>query len=233
MNGVSLGLRAGVLTSIIGPNGAGKTTLVNLFTGNVACDAGRVLFEGTDITQLPAHERVRTGISRSFQITNIFLQMTVLQNLQVPVLARLQRAARPFARPDLDPEVQPEVQAILRDVGLWEVRDVRASALPHGEQRLLEIGMAIASRPRLCFLDEPCSGMNPAERDKVQELIRELSSKHRVTFVIVEHDMDMVFALSDWIVVMHQGAILTEGDPQAIRSHAEVREIYLGEKVGG
>jgi branched-chain amino acid transport system ATP-binding protein len=186
-------LEKGVLTSIIGPNGAGKTTLINLFTGKLPCDSGRLVFDGTDITGLTPHQRVHLGISRSFQITNVFQQMTVAQNLQLPVLARLGRA---------------------------------------GDQRLLEIGMAIACRPRLCFLDEPCSGMNPGERAQVQELVRKLTKTRDVTFVIIEHDMDVVFALSDWVIVMHQGKMLTEGKPEAIRNHAGVKEIYLGEEVG-
>jgi branched-chain amino acid transport system ATP-binding protein len=221
-----------VLTSIIGPNGAGKTTLINLFTGMLACDSGRLIFDGTEITGLSPHQRVRLGISRSFQITNVFQQMTVTQNLQLPVLARLGRANRPFVRPDRDPDVRAEVEGLLADIGLAKARDVRAKALPHGDQRLLEIGMAIACRPRLCFLDEPCSGMNPGERAQVQELIRKLTKTREVTFVIVEHDMDVVFALSERVIVMHQGKVLTEGRPEAIRNHAGVREIYLGEDVG-
>lgn len=221
-----------MLTSIIGPNGAGKTTLINLFTGMLACDSGRLIFDGTEITGLSPHQRVRLGISRSFQITNVFQQMTVTQNLQLPVLARLGRANRPFVRPDRDPDVRAEVEGLLADIGLAKARDVRAKALPHGDQRLLEIGMAIACRPRLCFLDEPCSGMNPGERAQVQELIRKLTKTREVTFVIVEHDMDVVFALSERVIVMHQGKVLTEGRPEAIRNHAGVREIYLGEDVG-
>jgi branched-chain amino acid transport system ATP-binding protein len=226
-------LEKGVLTSIIGPNGAGKTTLINLFTGNLPCDSGRLVFDGTEITELPPHERVRLGVSRSFQITNVFQQMTVAQNLQLPVLARLGRAGRPFARPDRDPDVRTEVQSLLADIGLGNARDVRAAALPHGDQRLLEIGMAIACRPRLCFLDEPCSGMSPVERARVQELVRKLAKTRDVTFVIIEHDMDVVFALSERIIVMHQGSVLTDGKPEAIRNHAGVKEIYLGEDVGG
>ncbi len=225
-------LEKGVLTSIIGPNGAGKTTLVNLFTGNLPCDSGRLVFDGTEITRLTAHQRVRLGISRSFQITNVFQQMTLAQNLQLPVLARLGRASRPFARPDRDPDVQAEVESLLSDIGLATARDVRAKALPHGDQRLLEIGMAIACRPRLCFLDEPCSGMNPGERAQVQELVRKLTKMRDVTFVIIEHDMDVVFALSDRVIVMHQGSVLAEGKPEAIRNNARVKEIYLGEDVG-
>ena len=221
-----------MLTSIIGPNGAGKTTLINLFTGMLACDSGRLIFDGTEITGLSPHQRVRLGISRSFQITNVFQQMTVTQNLQLPVLARLGRANRPFVRPDRDPDVRAEVEGLLVDIGLAKARDVRARALPHGDQRLLEIGMAIACRPRLCFLDEPCSGMNQGERAQVQELIRKLTKTREVTFVIIEHDMDVVFALSERVIVMHQGKVLTEGRPEAIRNHAGVREIYLGEDVG-
>jgi branched-chain amino acid transport system ATP-binding protein len=221
-----------VLTSIIGPNGAGKTTLINLFTGMLACDSGRLIFDGTEITGLSPHQRVRLGISRSFQITNVFQQMTVTQNLQLPVLARLGRANRPFVRPDRDPDVRAEVEGLLVDIGLAKARDVRARALPHGDQRLLEIGMAIACRPRLCFLDEPCSGMNQGERAQVQELIRKLTKTREVTFVIIEHDMDVVFALSERVIVMHQGKVLTEGRPEAIRNHAGVRQVYLGEDVG-
>jgi branched-chain amino acid transport system ATP-binding protein len=221
-----------VLTSIIGPNGAGKTTLINLFTGMLACDSGRLIFDGTEITGLSPHQRVRLGISRSFQITNVFQQMTVTQNLQLPVLARLGRANRPLLRPDRDPDVRAEVEGLLADIGLAKARDVRAKALPHGDQRLLEIGMAIACRPRLCFLDEPCSGMNQGERAQVQELIRKLTKTREVTFVIIEHDMDVVFALSERVIVMHQGKVLTEGRPEAIRNHAGVRQVYLGEDVG-
>jgi len=232
INGVEMTLEKGVLTSIIGPNGAGKTTLINLFTGRLPCDSGRLVFDGTDITGLAPHQRVHLGISRSFQITNIFQHMTVAENLQLPVLARLGRAGRPFAQLHRDLDALAEVDSLLSDIGLAKARDMRARALPHGDQRLLEIGMAIACRPRLCFLDEPCSGMNPAERAQVQGLTRKLTKLRDVTFVIIEHDMDMVFALSDWIIVMHQGRVLTEGKPEAIRNHAGVREIYLGEEVG-
>jgi branched-chain amino acid transport system ATP-binding protein len=171
-------------------------------------------------------------MSRSFQITNVFQQMTVAQNLQLPVLARLGRASRPLGRPDRDADVRVEVEGLLTDIGLGKVRDMRAKALPHGDQRLLEIGMAIACRPHLCFLDEPCSGMNPGERAQVQALIRKLTNTRNVTFVIIEHDMDVVFALSERVIVMHQGKVLTEGRPEAIRNHAGVREIYLGEDIG-
>ncbi len=186
---------------------------------------------GEDITRLPTDQRVRKGISRSFQITNIFPQMTVAQNILLPVLARQGRTGQPFARYDSYADTQAEAETLLRGLGLWEMRDSPAGELAHGDQRRLEIGMAIAPNPRLCFLDEPTSGMNPLERSEVLEVIKGLAAEREVTFVVVEHDMDVVFSISDWIVVMHYGEILTEGTPAAIRDNAEVRKVYLGEEV--
>jgi branched-chain amino acid transport system ATP-binding protein len=231
VNQVSLELEAGVLTSIIGPNGAGKTTLINVLTGSLLADGGRVFLNGEDITRLPTDQRVRKGISRSFQITNIFPQMTVAQNILLPVLARQGRTGQPFARYDSYADTQAEAETLLRRLGLWEMRNSPAGELAHGDQRRLEIGMAIAPNPRLCFLDEPTSGMNPLERSEVLEVIKRLAAERDLTFVVVEHDMDVVFSISDWIVVMHYGEILTEGTPAAIRDNAEVRKVYLGEEV--
>jgi branched-chain amino acid transport system ATP-binding protein len=231
VNNVRLDLEAGVLTSIIGPNGAGKTTLINVLTGSLPADGGRVFLNGEDITRLPTDQRVRKGISRSFQITNIFPQMTVAQNILLPVLARQGRTGQPFARYDSYADTQAEAETLLRGLGLWEMRDSPAGELAHGDQRRLEIGMAIAPNPRLCFLDEPTSGMNPLERSEVLEVIKGLAAEREVTFVVVEHDMDVVFSISDWIVVMHYGEILTEGTPATIRDNAEVRKVYLGEEV--
>ncbi|MFQ6014109.1 MAG: ABC transporter ATP-binding protein [Anaerolineae bacterium] len=231
VNQVTLEIEAGVLTSIIGPNGAGKTTLINLLTGYLPCDGGRILFDGKDITRLPTDQRVRKGISRSFQITNIFPQMTVAQNILLPLLARQGRSRQAFARYDSYADSQAEAENLLRELGLWEMRESPAGELAHGDQRRLEIGMAIAPNPRLCFLDEPTSGMNPLERSEVLEVIKGLAAERDVTFVVVEHDMDVVFSISERIVVMHYGEILTEGTPAAIRDNAEVKEVYLGEEV--
>lgn len=232
VNRVTLELEAGVLTSIIGPNGAGKTTLINVLTGSLPTDEGHIFLDGEDITHLPTDQRVRRGLSRSFQITNIFPQMTVTQNVLLPVLARQGRAGQAFARYDSYADSQAEVESLLRRLGLWEMRDSPAGELAHGHQRRLEIGMAIAPNPRLCFLDEPTSGMNPLERTEVLEVIKGLAAERDVTFVVVEHDMDMVFSISERIVVMHKGEIIADGTPAEIRDNPEVRDVYLGEELG-
>jgi len=233
VDGVDLELAAEQLTAIIGPNGAGKTTLINLLSGAFPADAGRVFFEGAEITRLPAHQRVRRGLSRSFQVINVFSRLTVLENMLVPVLARLGRSRRPFGGWRGEGDAVAEAEALLEEVGLAAQRHQPAGALSHGDQRLLELGIAVASRPRLCLLDEPASGLTPVERAMVQDLIRRLARERRTTFVVVEHDMDVVFALADRIVVLNRGRVLADGSPAAIRDNREVREIYLGEEVIG
>jgi len=231
VNQVTLELETGVLTSIIGPNGAGKTTLINVLTGTLPADNGRIFFNGEDVTRMPADQRVRKGISRSFQITNIFPRMTVAQNIMLPLLARQRRTGQPFARYDSYADTLAETETLLRGLGLWKMKDSLAGKLAHGDQRRLEIGMAIAPNPRLCFLDEPTSGMNPLERTEVLEGIKGLAAGREVTFVVVEHDMDMVFSISERIIVMHKGEILADGTPAEIRNSPAVREVYLGEEV--
>jgi len=231
VDGVNLNLEADVLTSIIGPNGAGKTTLINLLTGNISPDSGKVFFKGVDITKMPTDKRVKRGICRSFQIMNIFPRLTVFKNVQLPVLSVLNKSLKPFSRLDDHRDAVAEVERILKEVGLWEKKDLLAGELSHGDQRLLEISMAIAAKPELCFLDEPSSGMNPVERVKVLELIKSLSTEREVTFTIVEHDMDVVFSLSERIIVMNRGKIIADGEPAQIRENKEVRDVYLGEEL--
>ena len=231
IDGVDLALPERRLTAIIGPNGAGKTTLVNLLTGALARDAGRVYFRGEEITGLPTHARVRRGLSRSFQVINVFAHLSVRQNMLVPVLARHGRAHRAFSGCERETEALAEADALLREVGLWEAREQPAGLLSHGDQRLLALGIAVAPRPALCFLDEPASGLTPIERGTVLDLVRKLSVERQTTFAVIEHDMDVVFALADWIVVLHRGRVLAEGPPAAIRENREVREIYLGEEL--
>ncbi len=228
---VSLGLAEGTLTAIIGPNGAGKTTLINLLTGLHLPDAGTVRFKGEDITRLPPHGRVRRGLSRSFQIMNIFPNLTARQNLLLPALSRRGRNHQAVTRLEEEHEANAEAEELLQEIGLWDQRDVRAGALSHGDQRLLELGIAVGTRPELCFLDEPCAGMNPIERQAVLGLMRKLSGQRRTTFVIVEHDMDVVFSLSERIVVMNHGEVLADGVPGEIRENPVVRETYLGTEV--
>jgi len=231
VDGVDLTLPQGRLTAIIGPNGAGKTTLINLVTGALVPDSGAIIFKGEAITHLATHHRVRRGLSRSYQIMNIFPRLSVLQNVLVPVLARRGETGQPFTRLERRTDSVAEAEQILHEIGLWEQQTYPAGALSHGDQRLLELGIAIASAPELCFLDEPSAGLTPVERATVLELIRKLSVERRTTFAIVEHDMDVVFSLSDWIVVMNRGRVLAEGPPPLIRDNREVREVYLGDEL--
>ncbi len=231
VDGLNVHFQEGVLTSIIGPNGAGKTTLINLLSGHTQPDAGSLNFRGEDITRVPIHKRVERGINRSFQIMNIFPNLTVLQNLLLPCLSLKGKSSKMFHGVDTHREVGEAAETILQDIGLWPMRHIPAQALSHGDQRLLEIGIAMASSPRLLFLDEPTAGMNPVERRSVLEHIRNMVEAQHATFVIVEHDMDVVFSLSDRIVVMHHGQILADGCPADIRRHEAVREIYLGSEM--
>ena len=232
VNGVNIHFTTDMLTSIIGPNGAGKTTLINLLTGSLPVDSGKIFFKAKEITKMPTDERVRRGIGRSFQIMNIFPMLTVFQNIQLPVLSLLNKSLSFFSRLDAHPDATDEVERILMEVGLWEKRGMLGGELSHGDQRLLEMGIAIASKPELCFLDEPTSGMNPVERVKILENIKKLSEEKRTTFVIVEHDMDVVFSLSNRIVVMHRGGVIADGKPDEIKENQNVKEVYLGEELG-
>jgi len=228
---VSLNFESGMLTSIIGPNGAGKTTLINLLTGNLRPSKGKVYFKGKDITRLPTEKRVKEGISRSFQIMTIFPGLTVKQNIQLPALSLLGKNRGFWSRADDHRDVAEWVEEILKEVLLWDKKDVLAGELSHGDMRLLEMGIALTPKPELCFLDEPSSGMNPVERAKTLEFIKRLAAKGETTFIIVEHDMDIVFSLSERIVVMNRGEILADGEPEQIRENREVRKIYLGEEA--
>jgi len=228
---VNLAFEAGVLTSIIGPNGAGKSTLINMLSGSLPVDSGRIFFQGADITHLPIHLRVKMGLCRSFQVVNIFPDLTVFDNIQIPVLAVHRRARRLFRPVAREARVREEVNHVLDRVGLAAESRTVAGTLSHGDQRLLEVGIALAVRPRLLFLDEPTAGMNPVERVRVLENIRGLSEEGKTTFVIVEHDMDIVFSLSDRVVVLHHGVVIEDGTKEDVQKSARVREVYLGEEV--
>jgi branched-chain amino acid transport system ATP-binding protein len=228
---IDLTLDKGKLTSIIGPNGAGKTTLINLLTGNILPDSGKVFFKGEEITFLPIHKRVKKGICRSFQIMNIFPKLTVYENLQIPILSYLNRSMKFFRPANCHADANERVEHLLKEIGLQDKKGLPAGTLSHGDQRLLEIGLAMAPEPKLLFLDEPTAGMNPVERVKVLENIRRLSIEKESTFVIVEHDMDIVFSLSDRIVVLHRGQILADGTPNEIKQNEDVRKVYLGEEI--
>jgi branched-chain amino acid transport system ATP-binding protein len=180
---------------------------------------------------VPPYRRVRLGLSRSFQIMTIFPNLTVHQNLLLPTLSRHGMNAHAMARLGGVTEPNEEADELLREIGLSEQQDVKAGVLSHGDQRLLEMGIAVATHPELCFLDEPCAGMNPVERQTVLALMRKLAGQRRTTFVVVEHDMDVVFALAQRIVVMNHGQVLADGTPAEIRENQDVRETYLGTEV--
>jgi branched-chain amino acid transport system ATP-binding protein len=226
---VDLELLEGRVTGIIGPNGAGKTTLVHVLTGHLMPDAGSIAFDGADITNAPAHERVRGGLCRSFQIVDVFSRLTVFQNVQIARITRHGRNRRFFS--SSAGEAADEVEAALNEVGLWDLRRRQADQLSHGQQRRLDLAVTLATDPKLCVLDEPTSGVSPHERDQMLELIRGLAEARRTTFVIIEHDMEVVFGLCDWVVAMHRGAILAQGTPEEIQQNPQVREVYLGEEV--
>lgn len=229
---INLTFEEGVLTSIIGPNGAGKSTLINMLSGSLPADSGRIFFQGMDITHMSIHRRVRLGLCRSFQVVNVFPELTVFDNIQLPALAVRNRSRRLFGSLANETAVHREVNEILGLIGLAAQARTLASALSHGDERVLEVGIAMAARPQLLFLDEPTAGMNPVERVQILENIRRLSDQGRTTFVIVEHDMDIVFSLSQRVIVLHYGEIIGDGTADEIRSNPRVREVYLGEEVG-
>lgn len=228
---INLAFEQGVLTSIIGPNGAGKSTLINMLSGSLPADSGRILFQGTDITHMPIHRRVRLGLCRSFQVVNVFPELTVFDNILLPTLAASNRSRRLFGSLARETTANREVNEILELVGLAAEAQTIASALSHGDERVLEVGIAMAARPKLLFLDEPTAGMNPVERVQILENIRRLSDQGRTTFVIVEHDMDIVFSLSQRVIVLHYGEVIGDGTADAIKNNPRVREVYLGEEV--
>lgn len=217
----------GELRAIIGPNGAGKTTFFNLIAGRLPPTEGRIWFKGEDITHVPPYEIPRRGIGRSYQITNIFPKLTVFENVRVAVQAM--ETTFNFWRDvrSLD-SINQRTTEILERLKILDQKDVRAANLPHGLQRHLEIGIALASHPELLLLDEPTAGMTKEETERMMGLIEELSKG--LTIVLVEHDMRFVMSVSKKITVLHEGRILAEGGPQAIRSNEEVQRIYLGKQ---
>ncbi len=228
---LSLEVAAGEIHAVIGPNGAGKTTLVNLLSGLARPDAGHIEFAGRDISRLPAPARVKAGLARSFQITSVFRDFTALENVMLPVQARQGHSFR-FWRPTAgDARLEAPARAILERVGLAGRADVAAGNLAHGEQRQLEIAIALATEPKFLLLDEPMAGMGPEEAQAMVALLRTL--KGDFTMLLVEHDMDAVFALADRITVLVYGRAIATGTPDEIRGDAAVQAAYLGEEAAG
>ncbi|MFQ5848525.1 MAG: ABC transporter ATP-binding protein [Candidatus Methylomirabilales bacterium] len=229
---ISLAIQEGELTALIGPNGAGKTTFYNLVSGRLKPTKGSVSFRGTDITGLPPHRISRLGISRSFQITNIFNELSVLENIQVALVARHNKGLNLWQVSARDKELEEQGLEILARLGLESLARARAATLSHGDKRRVELAIVLTTEPKLVLLDEPTSGMTPEETHAVVGLIRRLADAGPYTFFLTEHDMDVVFGLAQKIFVMHRGGLLAEGTPEAIRNDSSVRTAYLGEEVG-
>jgi len=228
---VSFAVEPGEFSAVIGPNGAGKTTLFNLLTGHLAKSGGRVYFGGREITGLPAHHIVRLGIGRAFQRASIFAEMTVLDNVHAAVLAHGRRhrdLVRPARR---DSAGRERAREVLRWVHLADAADLRAGSLSHGDQKLLDIAIALALEPKLLLLDEPTAGMHPERRRDMIELIKRLWRDLSMTILFIEHDMDIVFGVAQRILVLYQGQLIADGPPAAISGNRLVVEAYLGEDM--
>jgi len=226
VSGANLAVEAGQLMAVIGPNGAGKTTLFNLITGQLKPDRGKIIFNDEDISKLPPYEICRKGIARSFQIANIFPRLTVFRNVQVSVLSQQRKSVKLF-RPAQTLAVE-ETNTILENVGLSDKADATAGSLAHGDQRTLEIAIALGNKPELLVLDEPTAGMSAEETAASMELIRRLADSQGLTILFCEHDMEVVFNVAQSIMVMHQGVTIIQGGPDEVRNSARVQECYLG-----
>ncbi|WP_422000624.1 ABC transporter ATP-binding protein [Reyranella sp.] len=226
---VSIDVRPGEIHALIGPNGAGKTTLVGQLTGNIAPDSGTIRFRGRDVTRLPTHARVRLGLARSFQITSVLGAFTALDNVALAVQAHAGHSFRFLADARRDERLREPARRGLADVGLAARADTPAAALSHGEQRQLEIAMALAGDPSLLLLDEPMAGMGVEESQRMVGFLQGL--KGRRAMLLIEHDMDAVFQLADRITVLVYGRAIASGTPAEIRSNPDVRQAYLGEEA--
>ena len=226
---VALEVARGEVHALIGPNGAGKTTLIGQVSGSLASDSGKVMFFDKDITHLPQHARVAAGLARSFQITSIFGRFSVLDNLALAVQARSGTSFSFWKPVTSEKFLFDEAGSIAEEIGLQDKKNHLASTLAHGEQRALEVGLALATRPKLLLLDEPMAGMGPEESSRIIELIQRVRAS--VTLLLVEHDMDAVFRLADRISVLVNGRIIATDFPGKIKLNEEVRRAYLGDEL--
>ena len=226
VNGANLSVSEGEVVAVIGPNGAGKTTLFNLITGQLKPDRGKITFMNEDISRLPTHQICRRGLARSFQIANIFHRLSVFRNVQVSVLSQKGLSGKLF-RPAQKIAVT-ETNRILESVGLVEKANHTAGSLSHGDQRILEIAIALGNEPKMLILDEPTAGMSSEETKATMEFIKDLSEQNGLTILFCEHDMDVVFNVSKSIMVMHHGSTIIQGRPEEVRADYKVQEAYLG-----
>src|SRR5437773_4593116 len=226
VGGVTLGVARGEIAAIIGPDGAGKPTFFNLITGHLKPDKGAVRLDGRDITGLAPHDVSRLGMGRSFQRVNIFPRLTVFENVQAAFISHRGRALNLFRR--VDDLYREETEALLGSIGLRDRADEIGAFLSHGGQKQLELGIALASEPRLLLLDEPTAGMSTTETRETMGLIERVARERGLTLLFTEHDMDVVFSIAQKITVLHQGRVIADGAPGVVRANPEVRRVYLG-----
>lgn len=226
VNAAHLTVEPGQIVAVIGPNGAGKTTLFNLITGHLKSDAGTILFKGEDITNLPPYKITKKGIARSFQLLNIFPRLTVFQNVQVAVLSQHDRSLNLY-HPAQNLLIE-ETNRILEEVGLLDKAHHVAGSLSHGDQKILEIAIALGSELELLILDEPTAGMSPEETVATIDLVTRLADQRNLTLLFCEHDIDLVFSISESIMVMQQGRTIVQAAPEDVRNNEQVQQAYLG-----
>ena len=232
VDGVSCAFRAGTLTAIVGPNGAGKTTYFNLISGQLRATSGRVSLYGEDISGLSAPRRTQRGIGRAFQLTSLFPRLTVLENVRLAVQSRARRGRDLWSTSRSHVELVEKAEHDLERVALAERRDVLAAALPHGDQRKLEVAILLALEPDVFMFDEPTAGMSVDEVPVILDLIQQIRAGGEKTILLVEHKMDVVRSLADRIIVLHQGALVADGDPAQVIASPVVQEAYLGIAAG-
>jgi len=228
---VSFEIQPQEIAAIIGPNGAGKTTLFNQITGHLAPDGGQVFLQGQDIVGLTPQAIVKRGVGRSFQIASIFPDETALDNVRVACMSKLNQTRHLWRPVEQFNQATEQAHAILQSLGLERQADRMAYELAHGDQKLLDIGIALVLEPKLLLLDEPTAGMSPEERQLTRQLIKALWAQYRLTLIFIEHDMDMVFGIAERIMVLNHGALIADGTPDQIRSNKEVITAYLGEEA--
>jgi branched-chain amino acid transport system ATP-binding protein len=228
VDNVNLTIEDGEFISLVGPNGAGKTSLCHVISAYLTPDSGQILFQGQDVTAMSVTERVRAGIARSFQLVNVFDDLSIFDNVALAIFSRDAKTRNLMALAHLDDAVNAEVETILGQFGLAPKRRETARGISQGERKLLDVALAYALRPKLLFLDEPTSGVSTRDKGQIMDTIANVVRGEGITAVVVEHDMDVVFKYSNRIVVMHQGAILAQGTPDQIRNNSEVAMILLG-----
>lgn len=226
---ISFEVEKGEIRSIIGPNGAGKTTFFNVLTGKLKPSEGAVYLDGKEITGKQPHEIAAFGISRTFQIINIFPSLTAFENIALPVLSKKRQTMAFFSSPQFQDHVKEKCRDVLSEIGLENEIDTIAGNLSHGDKKKLDIGIGLATNPAILLLDEPAAGLNSQETQMITTLIKNVADRQNLTIVLIEHDMDAVFSISDKVTVFQQGTVIAEGSPEEVKQNKLVIDAYLGE----